>query len=62
MKFGVICENVDFVKMCVSCRREHDFQGSERRKIDKKSLKNQSTFTLNLAPMFNTFLNNFQPP
>ena len=38
-KFRFIRENGDFVKMCVSCRREHDFQGSERRKIDKKSKK-----------------------
>ena len=38
-KFRFIRENGDFVKMCVSPRRQHDFQGSERRKIDEKSKK-----------------------
>ena len=39
MKFRFICENADFVKIELPPRREHDFQGSERRKIDKKLKK-----------------------
>ena len=36
-----IRENGDFVKIELPPRREHDFQGSERRTIDKKSKKNR---------------------
>jgi len=32
-------ENVDFVKISVSPRREHDFQGFEELKINKKTAK-----------------------
>ena len=32
-------ENVDFVKISVSPRREHDFQGFEELKINKKNTK-----------------------
>ena len=41
MKFRFICENADFVKIELPSRREHDFQGSERRKIDEKSKQNR---------------------
>ena len=37
--FWLESENVDFVKISVSPRREHDFQGFEELKINKKNTK-----------------------
>ena len=39
--FSTSSKNVDFAKIFVSLRREHDFQGFEFRKINKKSMKNR---------------------
>ena len=37
--FWLKSENVNFVKISVSPRREHDFQGFEQLKINKKTAK-----------------------
>ena len=42
MLFWLKFENLDFVKISVSPRREHDFQGFEELKINKKTTKKGS--------------------
>ena len=41
-KFGYKVKNVNFVKIALPCRRDHEFQGFEGSKINKKSKKNWS--------------------
>ena len=41
-KFGNKMQNVNFVKIVLPCRREHEFQGFEGSKINKKLEKIRS--------------------